>query len=913
MGRRDNELYIGPEYMNIEGAGVKHPALIKHFAEIRTGKISTQPLSLIGIDIETNHKTAELKLLGIYDEEVGYRYYTKYFISVLYTTIKSAYRKNRRLAYWNRLDPFVIFKQFALEVSPEDQVRACAHYGKISGEWDRKAGTWKTKPVIAVKISNCEFGIIQAIRSSIQFYYKRESDREPNTVWAYDIAQLYDKGIETEAQSRLPYYSKLGEEYHKIDWERFEKDETFRKNVLLSNELDARACKDLGDIVSKDFYKAFGYYPVNLISAGSLARASIVASVTNKLKPDHEDEKQLDNAVRAELKAISIASYLDNWTGTYGPDVVKDLLCMSTEAYSGGYIEAIRFGYAPKAYYADIASAYPGVIVNLWDLRDAKITNGTGEPPHIANSYCFVRGVVDIPLDVNYHPITVRHPLLLNTNIRAVGTYRASYTIEERDFLLEQGATFTDEKWINIETTGKLSPLAEVTKHLVDLRTKLRSDNDTAEQRVKKSANSIYGITFEATDTHQEKRVTREIHHTVPTNDYKPILRHYLKKIDLSSVKADLVYRYDEEYRKVVSMWGAPRGEQGLQPDEVAQELLSQGIDLEAINPAEIMIKINELYRDKPSISSYSETYDIDMVYNDGYRAGEFYNPIFACYITSRVRIQISKACQHIENKGGKVLLLMTDSIFWTGKASMMPQELYRDKKTLGYFEKPKQVKDFLSLGTGRYGYRDDEGFIEAKRRGLNVEMMQDKGGMEVKQFDWIQLLKTKEVVKGKIALDVKVLVSVGMVANRHDYNVEDLGLITTERRNVDLIVGRTKRLYDVDISSADVLLSGLIDTAPVHLGLGMFGNGEIVDRTLSRLREKMACKSLRTQKGRNKDNNKRSQKKWIAKNGNKVNNERKTKYQQLRDYGYTSYEARDMAQWSFESIEAKLKEDGKI
>lgn len=90
------------------------------------------------------------------------------------------------------------------------------------------------------------------------------------------------------------------------------------------------------------------------------------------------------------------------------------------------------------------------------------------------------------------------------TNVRPVGEYRASYTIEERDYLILQGATFNNEVWYNIQTTGKKSPLADCVKTFSDLRTKFLAEGNSAQYMAKIANNSIYGITFEAVDTFDE-------------------------------------------------------------------------------------------------------------------------------------------------------------------------------------------------------------------------------------------------------------------------------------------------------------------------------------------------------------------------------------------------------------------------
>ena len=63
MARRANELYIGNEYLTIEGRQIKHPALISCYATPTVkSKIRAEPIQLLGLDLETEPHTAELKL-----------------------------------------------------------------------------------------------------------------------------------------------------------------------------------------------------------------------------------------------------------------------------------------------------------------------------------------------------------------------------------------------------------------------------------------------------------------------------------------------------------------------------------------------------------------------------------------------------------------------------------------------------------------------------------------------------------------------------------------------------------------------------------------------------------------------------------------------------------------------------------
>ena len=113
MAKRDNDLFIGKEYLNIEGREIKHPSLIDHYATPSISKISEEPIDLMGIDIETDKDTGEMKLLGGFEPERGYEHFTpksqELFAQILFSMIKYCKSEGAHIAYWNRLDPFQFF------------------------------------------------------------------------------------------------------------------------------------------------------------------------------------------------------------------------------------------------------------------------------------------------------------------------------------------------------------------------------------------------------------------------------------------------------------------------------------------------------------------------------------------------------------------------------------------------------------------------------------------------------------------------------------------------------------------------------------------------------------------------------------------------------------------------------------
>lgn len=912
MARRSNELFIGREYMNREGTSNKHPALISLYANVNANKISEDPIDVEALDIETDAKTGEMKLLGVYGE--SYRFFTENFLSIIEALARTCMRTDKALAYWNKLDPLVIYRVLLNGLpDKEARYRSLVRFGKVCGEWNKEDEKWDVKPVIELEFDDGYiFGIKQVIRSSIQFFMKAPAWENIETVWAFDIAQLFPSHLAEEAK-RFDWYSKVDESAHEVDWERFWNEKHYREEIVLkSNFYDAKACKELAVVIQEDFKAAFGFYPRTLISQGSLARSAVAAALYKRYEYDHTDEKELMKKVAEEMKSIGFMSYYDDWAEKYGKETVKDIYCMSTEAYSGGYIDSIRYGYAKKGWYADIASAYPAVIAELDDLRGARVEGGKGEPPRPKHGYVLIRGTVTIPKHIHYHPLTVKHPLYPDTNIRPVGTFKGAYLLEERDYLKERGATFQNEEWYVIETSGNKSALAGVCNDFIELRKRLKEQGSSSEYMAKIAANSLYGILYEAVDTHKDETVEKTVEMEHKDDYYIEILSQYKNGIDFGDYVTNLKSHYDSDFGKVRAMW---HSDDGIQPDVVAEELKSMGMGIKAEHPADIVIEIDGLYRmhmhkHKAKVTVYEEE-----VVRNGYRAGEFWNPIYAAIITARTRLTLAKAADAIEKKGGKPIVLMTDSITWQGDADMLPRELVKEQKTLGYFEPPEEVKDIVCLGTGRYGYKYREGGEwkeESKKRGLNARNLHDPASGELNAFSWVKALDImREAKTSKIDVNVRLLVSVGIILHRNELSEESLGRIVDEKRNVDALVGMNKRHLLHDLDDIETLTHSLVDTEPVELLPAMFGVDEVPDQTYPVLRGELMKKVLVTKNENRKNKGKKRVAKYYAKNRAAIRSDCRRKYAMLKRLGFNASEATRYSNWSDASIDLLLQEKG--
>ncbi len=799
--RAPNSLYVGKEHIRSinasDGPNVKHPALISYYANINMAKLGKKPLKLIGIDIETEPTTGQMRLIGFYN---GSQYQAADFddaILYLVSKIAHAARDGRHFAHWNKLDAFVMFRTM-LEYSDMDPVKACDRWGKVSGEYDRKAKAWEVSPLVRIQTEIGEVGIKNVIRSSVQFYFiASENPEKVHTCWSFDIAGHYpDHLAKTAKNMGLAWYSKMGDEFHEVDWERYKTDSEYKKNVRASNRLDAKAAYELGDKLQKNFHKFAGVYQNALVSQGGSARTAVVADIDRKNRDAGLRGDELKKQNRDDVSSIGIVRYIEEWSEKYGSDMAKELYLLSVESYSAGQIDAIAYGYSETGWYADIAMAYPSIIRTLEDLRGSKLFKGYGVPVRPKHGYVFIRGDVKIPESLDVHPLTIRNPASKHTNIRPVGEFRSSYTIDERDFLEQHGATFDNEEWISITTRGKLSPLAEASRRFGYLREVYKEQGSPLETNAKTADASVYGITYEAVDVHDE-----------PTPE----------------------------------------------------------------NPEKI-----------------------------GYRAGEFWNPIYASIITSRVRCILSSAAMAVKQNGGQPIVLMTDSITWNGHENDLPTDIdlpfgktgVRLKKSAGYFEKPQQVTDVLCLGSGRYSFKafdekKNKWVDVVKHRGLNIVGFDS---ILENRFTWQSVVDRWNPEDDKITVKVRALVSPGLVANsgaEGKFTLNDLGRVIERDMKIDPIVGGSKRELPDEVYDPDVIRGGLVVTKPIHVAGYVYGRAGY-DASYTKMRELMHEKHIVTRKQQERLRKKKHAAKKYSENRDKILAEEKKKQEYARAVGYT-------------------------
>lgn len=166
--------------------------------------------------------------------------------------------------------------------------------------------------------------------------------------------------------------------------------------------------------------------------------------------------------------------------------------------------------------------------------------------------------------------------------------------------------------------------------------------------------------------------------------------------------------------------------EVGVYPyKEMINNLFKARMDNKESNPSlSQMYKIilNSLYGITYELTDMFEKLDDDSLNWLGWRAGDYFMPPIASYITSLTRTYLSRVSHDIILNGGKVLLNMTDSVLYVG--DVKDYSIFSDVKELGKFEKPMLIKDIYILGAGRYEYKNEfNNKYTIKNRGFNVSL----------------------------------------------------------------------------------------------------------------------------------------------------------------------------------------------
>lgn len=416
------------------------------------------------IDIETVDN--ELFIFG-YVLDGKYCYTENNFYEVFHELLLESIRSKKDILTWSRYDNTHILKMLLSKIEDKKEIyKILRRVGKVS-------------PIFSYNYKNFDITLEKIIKDSFIFKIS-DGNNKPRRITIYNLKNLYQGGLEKVAKNYgLDYYSKLGEEYHIIDKNRYFNDKEYKRMVLLSNELDNRVIIDIAKIMLENFKTFTGVYPKTIFTNGSIARSYLLAYKEIKVK---------------DLQYKSLFNKNKYFNG---------LLNYSMRAYHGGKIESYVLGYIKKAKIIDITSAYPYALSKLPKLTN-KVHYHTNTKFLNNFYYAFIRCDIIIN-DVNFiHPVIVKNPIN-RSNISPYGYIEnVIITKIEYDYLVENDIEIIVKDYYAIEHIVNVFPYRNLVNHLFKNRLKYQKTNVSVSEMFKTIINSLYGITFELTDVFKE-------------------------------------------------------------------------------------------------------------------------------------------------------------------------------------------------------------------------------------------------------------------------------------------------------------------------------------------------------------------------------------------------------------------------
>jgi hypothetical protein len=471
-----------------------HPLLIQGY-RMPYPRYKETPVIPIGLDIETDAKTGQPKLLGFWYPQINeYSYIFNPDLTQLFKVVKGLINNspNHNLMVWGNLDIQCLIRMFA----PNESERLYLSRGMGA---NIKKGEIIGSPPVSRTIGKATFFIAHYIPGrSLKLGYI--DDGRDYSIWVFNASQFYPGTIAQTARGLGMPWIDFARNTHIIDWYKFALNPEYRKIVIASNRQDAITVSSLAESLQARFYDVFKCYPALLVSTGSLTDAAVSKLLSSK--PD-------------DYRSNSWSWLVRNVWQDVPAETISAAETLLAETFSAGYVDQFAIGYFPSACTADIAAAYPHKIRSLPDLRHATLRAGKGAleaditaaiNDGLEIESAIIRGRVTIPDTLQFHPITIK--TFNRENYRPVGTFYASYTLEERRFCESYGAIFTSEEYVIVALHRRVNaPIARVSTQLGDFRTTLldklanSTDSDTRmlldgqQYLVKVIDNSIYGKT----------------------------------------------------------------------------------------------------------------------------------------------------------------------------------------------------------------------------------------------------------------------------------------------------------------------------------------------------------------------------------------------------------------------------------
>lgn len=481
---------------------MKLPSDIKKYGRIKP--FFDNDYNFNTLDLETINN--ELFLIG-YTKGLTYSYVIENFYNTFHNFIISCVQDKKDVLTWTKYDNTHILKLILSQAENEDFIqKALLNVGRYS-------------PIYSYTYKNFDIEIVNIIKDSMILKLTDINERS-RTVTIYNLKNLYDTDLLTTALNYgLDYYTKLGEEYHIIDKQRFYDDLEYKAGVIKSNKLDNVVLKDIAYRMLKDFKTISGHFPKTIYTNGSLARSYLLSRIG------------------------VIGSKSLNFNSLFTGRLKGTLLDYSMASYHGGKIDSYVLGYFPKAKIIDITSAYPYAMSLLPKLKN-KIVHVQGKTGLEKYYYAFILCEIEIKDSKLVHPILVENPIN-KSNVSPYGIFNAIITKIEYDYMIKKGCKVKVKDYLAVEHEENVYPYKDMIHELFSARLENKKSNPSLSQMFKIILNSLYGITYELTDIYEKTEDDGLIWQGWRAGDFfNPIIASYITAItrtNLSRVSHDII------------------------------------------------------------------------------------------------------------------------------------------------------------------------------------------------------------------------------------------------------------------------------------------------------------------------------------------------------------------------------------
>lgn len=171
-------------------------------------------------------------------------------------------------------------------------------------------------------------------------------------------------------------------------------------------------------------------------------------------------------------------------------------------------------------------------------------------------------------------------------------------------------------------------------------------------------------------------------------------LQPYLKSIDLDSIKSEIKYKYGNNVPYL--MWGKQKGEKGIAPDVLAQQLNEEGFNITADTSADIFFAIDESYKKAnaslKAITAKNVSQMLDKTAQEEVRQ-DIARKILLAYETKGKDTAFAKVIKDYESKINTLL----NKLKQTKEANKVINRIVDNARKLGDYKKGKYDAGFLA------------------------------------------------------------------------------------------------------------------------------------------------------------------------------------------------------------------------